>query len=282
MAEVQVRYLQDTDGDRYFPVTHVDCVVGLDELLANANFSSSDLKDKSIVCFGDSITELGTYPEQIAEQTGANVVKAGFAGCRMAQHNSDYAMNNQSMQKLVEFIANNDFSPLVKSTEDYYKETGKDFRKQALDLDKVNWRTVDYITIFYGTNDFRANMPIGNNTDFTENSFKGAINKVIKTLSESQPKIRIVFITPFYRLRYMGSENRDSDTMPNDSGIYLKEYVDSIKELTQLNHFPSIDLMTLSGINKYNQSTYLEDGLHPNNYGYSHIAKIIRKQLENL
>lgn len=278
MAEVQVRYLQDTDGDRYFPMTHADCVVGLEERESN----TSELNNKTIVCFGDSITELGTYPEQIGMNTGATIVKGGFAGCRMAQHKSDYAMNNQSMQKLVEFIANDDFTPLIESTESYYEETGKDFRKQARDLAAVNWSQVDYITIFFGTNDFRANMPIGTNSDFTENTFKGAINKVIKMLSESNPKIRVVFITPFYRIRYMGSENRDSDTLPNDSGIFLKEYVDAIKEITELNHFPCIDLMRLSGINKYNQETYLVDGLHPNDFGYTHISNILRKQLEIL
>lgn len=31
MAEVNIRYLQDTDGDKYFPMTHVDAIVGLND-----------------------------------------------------------------------------------------------------------------------------------------------------------------------------------------------------------------------------------------------------------
>lgn len=33
MAEIptQVRYLQDTDGERYLPMTHIDCVIGLEQ-----------------------------------------------------------------------------------------------------------------------------------------------------------------------------------------------------------------------------------------------------------
>lgn len=31
MAEINIRYLQDTDGDRYFPMTHVDAILGLEE-----------------------------------------------------------------------------------------------------------------------------------------------------------------------------------------------------------------------------------------------------------
>ena len=31
MAEVNIRYLRDLDGDRYFPMTHVDALVGLEQ-----------------------------------------------------------------------------------------------------------------------------------------------------------------------------------------------------------------------------------------------------------
>ncbi|MEB8129736.1 hypothetical protein [Mammaliicoccus sciuri] len=33
MAEIptQVRYLQDTDCERYLPMTHIDCVIGLEQ-----------------------------------------------------------------------------------------------------------------------------------------------------------------------------------------------------------------------------------------------------------
>lgn len=31
MAEINIRYLQDTDGGRYFPMTHVNAILGLEE-----------------------------------------------------------------------------------------------------------------------------------------------------------------------------------------------------------------------------------------------------------
>lgn len=31
MAKINIRYLQDTDGERYLPMTHVDCVIGLEQ-----------------------------------------------------------------------------------------------------------------------------------------------------------------------------------------------------------------------------------------------------------
>ena len=40
MAEINIRYLRDLDGDRYFPMTHVDALVGLEQF-----DDSEDIKD---------------------------------------------------------------------------------------------------------------------------------------------------------------------------------------------------------------------------------------------
>lgn len=40
MAEINIRYLQDTDGDRYFPKTHVNAILGLEEF-----DNGDDIKD---------------------------------------------------------------------------------------------------------------------------------------------------------------------------------------------------------------------------------------------
>lgn len=184
------------------------------------------------------------------------------------------------MQKLVEFIKNNDFSELLQSTQDYYEINGIDYRPQANRLNEVNWSEVDYITIFYGTNDFSSSIPIGTDNDITGDTFKGAINKTIKYLGESIPIARLVFITPMFRSRMVIGDGKNSDDFPNSNGVYLKEYMDAIKVIAEKNHIPYIDLGNVSGINKYTETTYLQDGLHPNNYGYEHIARILQKHLE--
>lgn len=40
MAEINIRYLQDTEGDRYFPMTHVNAILGLEEF-----DNGDDIKD---------------------------------------------------------------------------------------------------------------------------------------------------------------------------------------------------------------------------------------------
>lgn len=277
MSEINHRYLMDKESDIYFPITHTDAVIGIENIV-----SQKKLEGKNIVMFGDSITELGNYPEIVGQTLGANVVKGGFYGCRMAQHPGNTYMNNQSMQKMSEYIRNKDFSELVQSTEEYFNNGGRDYRSQAKDLNNVDWDTVDIITIFFGVNDFTNLSTIGSNTDTTGSTFKGAINKIIKNISETLPKVRIIFIAPMYMSRIYSTNGENSDDNPNTNGIYFKDYVNAIVDVTKLNHVVSINLNDLSGVNRYNSDIYLDDGKHPSSYGYSHIARIISNQIELL
>ncbi|MEY8599889.1 BppU family phage baseplate upper protein [Staphylococcus shinii] len=246
------------------------------------NNSTLPLEGKKIVMFGDSITENGTYPEQFAELSKAQVIKAGFGGCRMAQHQqagTGLLYDKQCMYRLVDCIKNNDFTDLVQATEDMVRANGDDNRPQAFRLRDTDWNTVDYITIFFGTNDYGGDIPIGNNEDTDGTTFKGAVNKVIKTLGESVPHIKIMFITPFYRSRFISGDNKDGDNFANAAGAKLNDYVVAIEELAEKNHIPVLNMMKESGINKYNSGTYLSDGLHPNTFGYTYLAEQFSKKL---
>ena len=246
------------------------------------NNGTLPLEGKTIVMFGDSITENGTYPEQFAELSKTQVIKAGFGGCRMAQHQqagTGLLYDKQSMYRLVDYIKNKDFSELVQATEDMVRANGDDNRPQAFRLRDTNWDNVDYITIFFGTNDYGGDIPIGNNEDTDGTTFKGAVNKVIKTLGESVPHIKIMFITPFYRSRFLSGDGNNSDEYANATGAYLNDYVQAIEELSEKNHIPVLNMMKESGINKYNSETYLSDGLHPNAFGYTYLAEQFSKKL---
>lgn len=277
MSEINHRYLMDKEGDNFFPITHTDAVIGIENIA-----TPKKLEGKNIVMFGDSNTELGNYPELVAEKLGANVVKAGFYGCRMAQHPGNTYLNNQSMQKMVEFIQKNDFSELVNSTEEYFNNGGRDYRSQAKALNNVDWNTVDIITVFFGGNDFGNLSPLGTDSDMTGATFKGAINKIIKLINETLPTTRIIFITPMFRSRIYSINGENSDDNPNKNGVYFKEYINAIVDVSKRNHVVSINLHDLSGVNRYNSDAFLSDGKHPNSYGYRHIARIISNQIELL
>lgn len=267
----------DKESEIYFPITHTDAVIGIENIA-----TPKKLEGKNIVMFGDSITDLGNYPEIVKEHTGANIIKAGFSGCRMSEHTGNSLLNNMSMQKLSEFIKANDFSQLVTAAQQYYENGGRDHRGTAERLSNTNWNNVDIITVLFGTNDFTNQAPLGNNSDMTGTTFKGAINKTIKNINETLPHVRIIFITPIFMSRMYTTDGENSDDFPNKDGVYFKEYVNAIKDLGENNHVPVLHLNALSGINKYNSDTFLSDGKHLNADGSSRLARVISNQLELL
>lgn len=277
MSEINHRYLMDKEGDNFFPITHTDAVIGIENIA-----TPKKLEGKNIVMFGDSITDLGNYPETVGERTGANIIKAGFSGCRMSEHTGNSLLNNMSMQKLSEFIKANDFSQLVIAAQQYYENGGRDHRGKAEMLSNTNWDAVDIITILFGTNDHTNQASIGNNSDMTGTTFKGAINKTIKNINETLPHVRVIFITPIFMSRMYSTDGENSDDYPNKDGVYFKEFVNAIKDLGEINHVPVLHLNALSGINKYNSDTFLSDGKHLNGEGSLRLANVISNQLEIL
>lgn len=235
------------------------------------------LSGKIIPILGDSIIENTLWAEMFAKITKANVIKGGFGGCRMGQHSIESAngrlYDKQSMYNIVDYIKTGDFTPLIQATEDMVRANGDDNRSQALALSKTDWSKVDYMIIAFGTNDFGGNLPIGSDSDMTGATFKGAINKVITTMSESKPHIKLLFLTPFYRDRFQATgDGKNSDDFANDVGHYLIEYVEAIEHLAKKNHIPVVNMYDKSGINRYNQAYYLSDGLHPNEAGAKMLA----------
>ncbi|WP_373761265.1 GDSL-type esterase/lipase family protein [Jeotgalibaca porci] len=237
--------------------------------------------DKTILFFGDSITENGDYPERVALKIGMRAINVGFGGCRMAQHAPNY--DPFSMYRLVDYIKNENFSGLMAAAEELNTSAGDNNIPIVQRLIDVDFSKVDIIVIGYGTNDYGGNIPIGTNDDADGTTFKGAINKTISTLLTKYPHIKIMFNTPFYRNRWESvSDGLDGDTYANSAGHKLQDYVDALVEIGEIHHVPVFNLMSESGINKYNQSAYLADGLHPiNPSGYEHLASKVASKIKS-
>lgn len=227
------------------------------------------------VFFGDSITEFGNYPELVGWALNLDVVKAGFGGCRMAVHNlADY--DPMSMYRIAQCVASGNFAPLVTGAQTLYDNRADDNRAQAAAVANANWPSVDGVTIFFGTNDFGGNVPIGTNADQTGETFKGALNITIDSLLGAYPGLDIMFVTPIYRSRGPAGNDKDSDDYPNTLGVYLRDYSAAIKEIASKHHIPVFDLGATSGIGKLTAATLIPDGIHPAaGHGYARIANRI-------
>lgn len=144
----------------------------------------------------------------------------------------------------------------------------------------IDWTRANAIVLFGGTNDFAQNLPIGTLDDTGTNTMLGAINNVIKTIYSKNDKANIYLVTPMWRSR-INADAVDVETTPNDSGLYLREYVDAIKKAGDKYHLPTLDLYRKFNINNLNEQTWLADGLHPNDAGYQKLAEKIAKFLSN-
>lgn len=138
----------------------------------------------------------------------------------------------------------------------------------------------DLIQIFMGTNDYGHDTPLGTIDDASDISFYGALNVIIKGLQTKYPTSRIVFVTPLHRY---GANGLTYDYTQNGAGKTLKDYVDAIKQTCERYSVPVIDLFNISGINPAipdMKSTYMPDGIHPNDAGHELIANLMQNYLE--
>ena len=227
----------------------------------------SILQGKTIVCFGDSIVGNAVspydYPSIIAKQTGANVINAGFGGCRMSAHPTA-GYNAFSMYKLADAIVSGTWTEQETSTAEISNKA-----EHLTALKAVDWSKVDIITIGYGTNDINAAVAIDSTSNAIDtNTYLGAFRYSVQKILTAYPKIQIVALTPIYR--YWTDESKDSD----DKKAYT--YGDKLIQCASEYKLLAFDLYRTTGINKYTKDTFLQsDGTHPTNAGLQVIADVV-------
>lgn len=246
-----------------------------------ATESGQNLQNKQIVCFGDSVTEFGNYPEIIAQITGAITYKIGFGGCHLAQRTDSNDYNELGMVKIAESVTTQNFTNMQTAVNNLAALTPPDDNTATLNLlMSINFSNVDFVTIFFGTNDFTSGKTIGVTGSTNTFEITGAINYIINTLLTAYPNLKILFITPTHR--YFNVSD-DSDLVPNGIGKYLIEYCNAIEEEAKINHIPTLNMYTDGGMNKYNHVYYFgSDNVHPNTLGYNYLAQKISATLNSL
>ena len=266
--------------------------------LARSNFK---LFGKKVVCFGDSITgnfkPPQNYESTLAQLSGAIVYDAGFGGCCMSDNGQ--ARRAYAMCNLADSIASGDWSMQDNSgvTIDYAKvnSSGTAYVASGIDyvadktemLKSIDWSTVDYITIAYGTNDWSSDYLLDNLDDpYDVTTYLGAFRHSIETILEAYPNIRILPVTPCWRWwdqNTGASQYGDSDTVENSvSHLKLLQFADGLKEVAQKKyHLDVFDLYYNSGFNKSNRYVYFftNDGTHPKPYGISVIGEKLYSSL---
>ena len=201
------------------------------------------MKDKVVVCLGDSITEgvgassvENSYPALLRKREEfSKVYNCGIGGTRITRRKEVSAKHVWDM----DFIMRVDYLP----------------------------ENADYVIIFGGTNDYgHGDIPIGKKGDYTEYTFYGAVNILLDKLSTKYGKEKLRFILPLRRCE----ENR-----PNRPPLI--EWVKVLKEILEEKGIIYLDLYN-NGFSKplnKEESEFFKDGLHPNDNGYKKLEEYI-------
>lgn len=130
---------------------------------------------------------------------------------------------------------------------------------------------VDVITILAGINDCGTNgtpTELGTIEDSTTTTFYGAVNVTISLIKAKYPEtpFGIISFLPYY-----------------DSGAVQQARVDALEAVCKANFIPFLNLYNSCGFyikdNNF-KSSFVPDGIHPNEYGHARLAPKIQQFLE--
>lgn len=174
------------------------------------------LKDKTIVCFGDSITEFyGTsgkrYSDILSDISGATTINVGVGGTRLQQREAPVTNPTGSQEayaaldivNMVKAACEQDFTKQVNAAEWLKNNYSHDYTQVVTALSSIDWSKVDIVTIFGGTNDWTGtdatHVGVSGSTDV--NTTLGALNYMLQLLQYTYPHVVVYYITPLIRYR---------------------------------------------------------------------------------
>lgn len=248
------------------------------------------MKNKKVVNFGDSIfgnfNDSTSISNQMSNILGTSCINVGFGGCQMSDRPDPTAWAPFSMCNLATAIATGDFTAQDNAINNpNWKDKPSYFANHLQLIKDMDFSTVDYITIAYGTNDYTAGDILDNPNDkLDKNTVMGALRYSIETILTAYPNIRILIGTPIFRL-WLESDKSTIKSTSNEvtyaGGYTLKEMVEKYKEVGKEYQIPVLDAYNNLSLNKFNWRLFFDntDTTHPNAKGRYLVAKSYASKL---
>lgn len=131
----------------------------------------------------------------------------------------------------------------------------------------LNYINYDLVSILIGTNDFGfINTPIGTTDSIDLATFYGSYNKLLEYIFASNPKTRVVIMTPPQRFDI-------SQSTPNGVGHTLKDYATATLNVASKWGLEYLDLYNQGVWNFRNIAVCSDDNLHGNDFGNKILGK---------
>jgi lysophospholipase L1-like esterase len=149
----------------------------------------------------------------------------------------------------------------------------------AKEIDNLGLKKTDVYSVFLGTNDWWAGLPLGNLNDYVNNTglqtVYGAYKIIITKILLLNPKAKIILITPMQRTDFVyiaDGHNNAYGSYKAKNGQLLSQFAEAVKKIGNYEHYPVVDLYNKSGmeIKKLVKFKRLKDpktGIY-NNYKY--------------
>ncbi len=137
--------------------------------------------------------------------------------------------------------------------------------------------SADVYVLFGGVNDFSRNVPLGQMGSTDTHDFYGALEFLVRGITQRSPEARLVVMTP---CKTSGKHEKDipGSFEENHLGLTQEPYVDAVREVADRYSLPLVDLYATSGISPYlpeHRERYMPDGLHYSAAGYERLASRI-------
>lgn len=118
------------------------------------------------------------------------------------------------------------------------------------------------------TNDFKRNIPLGNISDYNNNTgaltYYGALRLLVEKIRELTPNTIVICANAMER-----NNGGYTTNSINTVGSRLIDYELALMEIASINNWLFVDQKRNSGIYEENLTKTTRDGLHPNDFGYS-------------
>lgn len=252
-------------------------------------------RNENLVLLGDSL--FGYKPQNILkfylkDKTGKKVFNVGFPGCRASLRSNSTGNENWnalSLVGVVDSIVSNDFSKMENAIDNLSRGYSY-FKERVADLKLVDFSQPTTIFINYGNNDMTGGNLIGNmwesgkdDSYWDKTTMLGAINYSLSKLITLYPHIKVVYLTPNWRM--IGStvdpdggtsgDNVAPYEYTNTNGESFMQFVEAIIANTTRLGVKCLDTFRMGGRTALNFDYYSVDSSHFNAKGYEIFANVI-------
>ena len=230
--------------------------------------------DKSVVICGDSVSQ------QRKSEIAKNILKDRL-GCKVKTYG--VGGSGWGIDAYAKWSYDTNVSGVMQ-IEELVKDDAETF-----DIYCLSCTLNDPITYTTDLGNISDAFPYAKNEDgspdLSDNALKtmsGGLNYSIQRIYEKNPNAKIVIGTmnkAFSTEDYTNGLGKDagwnpSDTTKNSKGFTYYQYYQRVKDIAEMWGLPVVDVYGDSGINYINHDILMDDGYHPNEYGYYRIWEL--------